>query len=433
MVNQKETIANANSSGIIKDFYASGTAMTQTLGRKPDFNPNVALKVIKKDPTIKGAMITMSDKVLETPWQIVARDRRSKKVTLEKQLEDLRFNSLLRKVVLNLILYGNAFVEIVKKKGKVTDLNLLETTHMEILSKDNGDVTGYQQRVVNKQNKPINWKPEQVVHFKLTEITTNVWAEVDLESIYETVLIKDKVRDWIRWFFETNQARGFYSIKSANSAKVKDFLSHLKASERDLSKPIIAQGDVSYQLLRNYSEEGRTMNELLLWTDTQLLALLQVPPIAMGFPDMSGRSNSVEQYRALNTRVRNIQRILEDQISYDLFPILGYQKAKFEFGAIDDQQMKSKMEVVKTMRDSGFTNEAIDEWLKAQNIIFKTQNVFSDDEVEPVAEQREKKGEGEPNRQLDEISTREDQLVANSNDGFEYETTEQWKEYIKDE
>jgi hypothetical protein len=210
---------------------------------------------------------------------------------------------------------------------------------------------------------------------------------------------------------------------------VRDFLSHLKASEKDLTRPIIAQGDVTYQLLRNYSDEGKDFNELLLWCDNQILALLQVPPIAMGFPDMSGRSNSVEQNAALSTRVKSFHEILEDTITYELFPHMGFDKLIFEFGALDNKHMKSNMEIVKIMKDSGFSDDAIQEWLTSENILFSTPQLFSSESEPAVASTREKKGVDEPNAELDEISTRDDQLVKNSKDNYEYEPAEQWKEY----
>jgi len=432
----KETIANANSKGLILDYYSTPSNNQYSFGRKSDFDLRKALNVIKNDPVVKGAMITMVDKVMETPWQLVGRDKRSRKSELEKKLRDLRFSKLLRKIVFNLVLYGNCFVEVVKQGGKVTDLNVLETINTDIKCKDNGDVTSYIQTVGKGTSKnPITWNPERIVHFKLSEITTNVWGEVDLQSVYDTILIKDAVREWIRWFFQTNQARGFYNIKSANREKVKDFLANLKANEVDKSKPVIAQGEIVYQLLRNFGDETKTLNDLLLWLDNQILALLNVPPIAMGFPDMSGRSNSVEQFRSLNIRVNSFHEIIEDYVTYDLFPKIGFEKVELEFGAIDDMTLKSKMEVVTLMRNANFTNEAIEEWLNEQNIFFKTKKLFEEpmemenDKVQgEFAPSRMRKGEGEPNKQKDEVSTRDDQLVKNSVDKITMET-DQWRKY----
>jgi hypothetical protein len=427
MAEDKKLIANANSKGLILNYYGSNS---KYLGRKADFNLNTAIKIIKNDPVVKGALISLCDKVMGTPYQVIAKDKRSKKTKLEMALRELRFSKVLRKIIFNMLLYGNCFVEIVKKGGKTTDINVLETTRMEILAENNGDVTGYQQ-IMGNDNQPIKWDKEKIVHFKLTDITTNTWGEVDIESIYETVLIKDHVRTWINWFFATNQARGFYNIESAGEQKVKDFLSNLKANERDLGKPVIAQGKITYQVLRTFAEEGKSLNEVLLWCNTELLALLQVPPIVMGFPDMSGRANSSEQQSSLNVRVNSIQQILEDYVTYELFPKMSYDKVMLEFGALDEKAMKQTMETLVMMKNAGFSNEAMTEWLREQDMFFETKKVFNEPEDMMMgmkeggndknatgqsegAPSRARKGEGEANKQKDQISTRADQLVANS-------------------
>jgi phage portal protein BeeE len=421
-MSRQEVITNANSQGVILDFYNNST---NQFGKTADFDLNKALKIIKNDPVVKGAIISLCDKVLETPFQAVGRDGKSKEKEAQQKLEDLRMRALTRKVVFNLLLYGNAFVEIVKKNKKVTDLNVLESNHMEIQAKENGDVTGYIQNVPGEKGL-IKFSKDKVVHIKLTDITTNTWGEVDIQSIYDTVLLKDSVRNWILWFFKTNQSRGFYNIKNASEQKVKTFLSMLKANEKDLTKPVIAQGEVEYQLLRTFADEGKSMNDVLLWANTEILALLQVPPITMGFPDMSGRSNSSEQQKALHTKVYSIQQILEDAYTYELLPAIGFPKVKFTFGALDDSMMKQKMEVVVMMKNAGFTNEAIEEWMKSEGVFFETTDIFNKPEdfglpggnsvtgQDEDAPSRQRKGEGEANEQQDEVTTREDQLVANA-------------------
>lgn len=434
---------NDNSKGLIIDYY-SGSAgrSTPQFGRKADFNLTEALKIIKNDPVVKGAIISLCDKIMETPFQVVGKDKRSKKKEVELMLRELRFEKTLRKVIFNMLLYGNAFIEIVKKDGKVTDLNVLESTFMEIVAKDNGDIEKYQQ-VQGNDDRPISWDADRIVHFTLTEITSNVWGEVDIESLYDTVLIKDYIRQWMQWFFKTNQSRGFYNIENASEQKVKDFLSLLKANEVNYGLPVIAQGKVSYQVLRSFADEGKSLNDVLLWANTEILALLQVPPIVVGFPDMSGRANSSEQQKSLNTRVNSIQKNIEEFVTYDLFPKIGYDKVLFEFGALDDAMMKQKMEVLVMMKNAGFTNDAMIEWLKEQDIYFDTEKVFNEPEdfmfgedrtvtdQDESAPSRQRKGEGEANKQKDEPSTREDQLMKNTYPDF-IEPTDQYKEFEKE-
>ena len=166
-----------------------------------------ALSIIKNDPVVKGALVTLVDKVLESGWRITGKDKRSRIKALEDKLGKIRFNKVLKKLVFNLILYNNAFVEVVKKGEELTDLNVLENTLMEIETKDNGDIVSYSQDVLTKPT----WKPEKILHVKLHEITNNVWAEpLDMEALYETTLIKDYIRQYLMWFFGTTQKRGVY-------------------------------------------------------------------------------------------------------------------------------------------------------------------------------------------------------------------------------
>jgi hypothetical protein len=380
----KTIVENANSLGLIQDYYGTSTNGYGVLdGRRPQFDPKKALKVLENDPLVKGAIITLVDKTLESGWRIVGVDKKSRKSQLENKLKELRFDSILRKALYNLVLYNNAFIEIVKKEDTITDLNVLETTFMEIKSDDFGNVTGYQQNVLVGSAIQPTWTPDKILHLKLRDITSNVWASpLDMQTLYETALLKDYIRQWLTWFFGTNQLRGLYAIESgASEVKVKEFLSYLKASEKDKTKPLILQGKVVYQMLNSFSE-GDKIIQLLNWCDSQMLMLLQVPPIAIGQPDSSGRSNSVEQFNALNSTVLGIQRVLEENISYDLFPKIGFDKVLFDFGVLDQTARLKVFEIAEKMKTMLFTDEAIKEFLESQGIVFETKELFKD----PVAE-----------------------------------------------
>lgn len=381
-VKEEKIVSNADSKGLILD-YLTKTPLRKdqlgTMGQSADFEPRKALTVIKNDPVVRACLTTIVDKVLETKWMVKGRNKKTRTKELEGKLKSIRFNRLLRKLLFNLVLYNNAFVEIVRKRGEFSDLNVLETIFMRIDANPNGDVIGYYQETGGPGDKPY-WKEEDVVHFKLDEITTNTWSDLTIEALYETVLIKDYVRQWLTWFFGTNQMKGFYNIKNANGQKVKDFLSYLKAAEKDKSKPIIAEGEVTYQVLSSFAQEGQTLNDVLGWCDQQIIILLQVPPIAIGLPDSSGRSNSVEQYQALNTRVLAIERIIEESHSYDLFPKIGYDNNDFIFGVLDESIRKSTFEIAKIMKDMMMTDEAITEYLETQGVVFDSKKLFKEPE-----------------------------------------------------
>lgn len=411
----------SNGKALIEDYFGTTSApYGAMIGRKPKFNPKKALEVIENDPLVKGAIITLVDKTLESGWRITGMDRRSRKKELENKLKDVRFNTILRKALFNLFLYNNTFVEIVKKGEELSELNVVPTTMMEIQSDDFGNIKGYKQDAhVGVNAYAPQWTPEQICHIKLRELTSNVWASpLDIQSLYETVLLKDYIRQWLTWFFGTNQLRGLYAIESgASDARIKDFVSYLKASEKDKTKPLILQGKVVYQMLNSFSE-GDKILQVLSWCDNQILMLLQVPPIAVGQPDSSGRSNSVEQFQALNTTVLAVQNVLEEYITYDLFKKIGYEKVLFDFGVVDQTARTKAFEIAEKMKNMMMTDEVIQEFLESQGIVFSTEKLFKDVEeiqaLEGVAPDPQKQYDNAPSRKRQDGSSNSTLSKANT-------------------
>ena len=372
--NETQIVSNANSEGFIKDWastpYFSSQQRYGALGAIPRFSTEKVLSVVRNDPLVRGAIITLVDKTLESSWRITPMSKEKENI-----LKKLRFSKVLKKVLYNLILYNNAYVEIVKQGDKVTDLNVLETSLMKIESKDNGDILLYFQEAGTRDRRP-EWLPDKLTHYKIDDFTSNVWAETNIEAIYETILVKDYIRQWLQWFFGTNQMRPAYNIKDAAGVKVDELISYLKGSEKNLTKPLIFEGELDIKFLISFANEGKSLMDVLNWCDNQILMLLQVPPIAIGLPDASGRSNSVEQYTALNIRIHSLQESLEEITTYDLFKKIGFENYEFEFGVLDESTRKSVFENVQLMRNSQFSDEAIVEYLESQGVVFKTSKVL---------------------------------------------------------
>lgn len=72
---------------------------------------------------------------------------------------------LLRNVVTDLELFGDAYLEIVVLLGEPIALYTLDSTTMTIISDDHGEVTGYNQSVDGMRT--ADFDPDQVIHFSL--------------------------------------------------------------------------------------------------------------------------------------------------------------------------------------------------------------------------------------------------------------------------
>jgi len=373
----KSIVKNADSKGLIKDYqeYLAGTGVGRggVLGRAPRTSTEVALRVIRNDPVVRAAVIKLVDKVVESGWRVQALDgnKKSRKGDLEALLRKVRFDRVIRKVVFNLILYNNAFVELRKKGGVLSDVNVLEPEFMRIEAKDNGDVVGYYQETGGSSQSYPRWKVDEVVHFKLDDFTSNVWSEFNIEALYETILIKDYARNWLSWLYKTNQFRPVLSVEATNSTKMKELLSFLKFAEQHVGKPIPVEGKLTVSPLQEPSIVEWPL-KVISWCNTEVMKLLQVPEISVGTSDNGGRADGAEQREYLNTRVFNIHRLLEDDITYDLFVKAGFGKVEFVFGILDETVRTRVFENVQLMRNSNFTEDAILEYMEAQGVIFST-------------------------------------------------------------
>lgn len=372
-------IANADSKGVILDYFSlSGIPQVDgVLGRSPRTDPAIALKLVRQDPVVRSSVIKLVDKANESGWRLQAMDgnKKSSIKKLEQKLKETRFNRLLRKIMFNLIMYNNAFVEVRKSGGELKELNLLETEYMKIDADQHGNIRGYYQQVGLIEGYP-RWKPEEVVHFKLDDFTTNVWSEFNIEAIYETVLIKDYCRQFLLWFHKTNQMRPVLAVEDTHKDRMLEFVAYLKAAEYNIGKPIPVEGKLTVTSLQDPSKIIPSVMSVIAWANGEIRQLLQVPEIAAGINDASGRAAGAEQREYINTRIFNIHTLMEDDITYDLFPKIGYDRVEFVYGILDETVRTRVFETALTMRQAQFTPEAIQEYLEDQGVVFNTPDVL---------------------------------------------------------
>jgi len=440
MVNRKSTVQKA-SKGVIEGYYNDTNVFNPkdiSNGLMPHFDRNKALKSVRKDSIVLASLNTLVDKSLDKGYNIF-KDTNQKNEFLTKKLNELKFRRLLRPVFYNLFAYGNVFIENVKDgNDNIKELHILETTITQPVANSHGEILGYTQSEGDNGKTPF-WKPEEVTHIALTKLTTGIWGELDIESIYTSVLIKEYVYSYLGWLFGTNQFKSFYNIEEANSDQIKEFLSFVKKAEGNIQKPVIARGKINHQILRDFSD-GETILNLLNKCDANILSLMQVPPILIGLPGDSNRSNSDSQERSFFTRINAVQKVVEDEVSFDLFEKIGYKNNYLKFNNLKDVDIGQLLEQAERMKLIGFKSNKVEEFLKENNFpitgslidkdLYAPQPMESNEEKsEDMQPSRERKDDGESNEKIgsgEEGTTREDQLVKKGNT-HDYSYTEPGK------
>jgi hypothetical protein len=420
-MSNEEIVSRENSKQVLLGFLTGKDSFSK------EFDPSLARNIVRQDPLISASLETEANKVLEGGWGIKL-NKKDNKELMKRFRTKYRFDDLLQSAITNLR-WQDALVEIGWENSKVTDLNLLDPSVIKVKANPNGDPLLYYQETPQPNVDGITyveWLPKNIVHIKLKDSILNFWGDSDLRVAYETVLIKDFIRQFLIWLFKTNQFRNHVNFKTlASEEQVKRFVSFYKEGEKSYGKPVLTDGEVSIGAMRELTDL-QNLIDIMDWCDNQLRMLLQQTPISLGTGGGS-RSEGDALNDSQRTSIKAIQRKLYNAINFELFDKMGISSgAEFYWKPLDRMTEKGVFEVVEIMKRSMMTDEAIAEFMEQQGITFSTDKLFNEPEesnVEVTPEQRsqkdaspsrETKGVGQANKKIgtgESGTTREDQLV----------------------
>lgn len=427
-MSKEEIVSRENSKQVLISFLTGKDSFSK------EFDLSLARQIVRQDPLISASLETEANKVLEGGWSIKL-NKKDNKELIKRFRKNYRFDDLLQTLISNLR-WQDALIEIGREGGKVSDLNLLDPVVIKVKANPNGDPLLYYQDSVSPNVDGVSlieWLPRNIVHVKLKDSILNFWGDSDLRVAYETVLIKDFIRQFLIWLFKTNQFRNHINFKTlASEEQIKRFVSFYKEGEKSYGKPVLTDGEVTVSAMRELTDLQNLIG-ILDWCDNQLRMLLQQTPISLG---VGGGSRS--EGDALNdtqkTSIKALQRKIANAINYELFDKMGISDgAEFYWKPLDRMTEKGVFEVVEIMKRSMMTDEVIKEFMEQQGLSFSADKIFNEPEesdVEVTPEQRsnkdasssrETKGAGESNEKIGtgkQGTTREDQLVKRSVDKF---------------
>lgn len=391
----------------------------------PNFNLSKVTEMMDNDPVARGAFSAYVDKCMEGGYSILKRNTKELDEAEQLRMEEKwMFNTkVLRKLFIQLKLYNNAFVEIIRNsKKEVTDVNVLDTENIEPITEPNGDPVMYKSRSIPAgSNEQPTWDEEEIVWYKLNDVSRG-WAPVDLKALYTTLLTKEYVLRFMAWLWKTGQYRLTYQFNSGVANRdINDFLAMARKLDFDFSKPSIYKGEGVAQVLRGM-QENESAVKMLEYLDQQILISMRIPGIDAGFMNSGSRSDTDGAKSTLSTHVKSVKSIIADYTNFTLFPRINKSNSFLLFKPTDRLDTAKILDMVTVMSNLGMTDQAKKELLVQEGLAFSGKEWFKPDEDKPTrsttgqalgAESREGKTEGDMNEQIgtgEESTTRQDQM-----------------------
>lgn len=433
MVHKDDTIEKA-SKGFIKDWYSAQKLLIskkQGNGVLPEFDRNKALEAIRKDYAVQTALNILVDKSLENGYTIFGEHDKSNIDEFEKIRKKTRFDRQLRQWFYQVYGYQNCFIENIKDGfNKPKELHTLETTQTEPVLDQHGTVIAYTQIIPNASDNPPTWSPDEVTHIKLNTLTTAGWSDLDIQSIYTSVLIKQYIMKYLGWITGSNQLRPILNFKEASDDDVVEFLSYLKKAYDNIEVPLPMKGEVEKITLADLSE-GEILLRIMDKMDENIYSVMHVPPIASNETGQSNRSSADKQEQMLSMRVKAVQHVFKEAFENDLFPKMGFPNIRINFKSPIKNDIGKMMEVAERMKTIGIKTELIEKFLIDEGF-YNEKEIFDKKKLkaemdglnpkksEDMFPSRKRKPEDEISKEIgtgDNSSTRQDQLVEKAYSG----------------
>ncbi len=386
--------------GLVKDYYKENVDFSV----EPPANYDLLLDMFENDTVLTTAIDTTVDVGTSSGFTLYGKNKRSIESVTTMFEDTLDFDRVIQNIFYSMLIYGDAFMEIRWMDGKPDELFCLETTEMKIMYDEHGTILGYVQTPVGSTKK-IYFKPDEVVHFKLKEIGSRVYSYTPFKSIMREYSTKKYASNYLSRIFVNFPPRLLYVLKTASKDQTKAFIQNLKQAKAQPHKDLVGWGEIEVKETGVF-DFSKGLTDILNYLRTELLMITKVPPIWVGIPDDSNRSNSEAQIRSFETRIRAIQKKIESSVNRQLIPALGLSKIKLRFNPFSLMEEKSIIEIAEKMRTIGIDGDSVLSYIRGKGLVLPDGAKIEDPVVNtPAGEQ--------PNRGADSGSGRKTKLDGN--------------------
>ncbi|MEA2035888.1 MAG: phage portal protein [Nanoarchaeota archaeon] len=353
------------SSGIVKDYYKE--SHDNTVSSPTDYN--LLLDMCESDPVLTTALDTTVDVGSAHGFRFLGKNNRTTKELQELFEDTLDFDLVSQNIMYSMLIYGDAFLEIRKLDGAPSELHVLETTEMKIQYDKHGEILGYIQTPISEPSSKVHFSVDDVVHFKLKSIGSRVYSYTPLKSIMRDYSTNKFANSYLANIFKNFPPRLLYVLKTANKEQTKMFIENLKRAKNTPHKDLVGWGEIETKETGVF-DFSKGLVEILNHLRTSILMITKVPPIWIGIPDNSNRSNSEAQIRSFETRIKSVQNKIASAINKQLLPALGFspKNVKFAFNSFSLMEEKSIMNNAKVMKDIGIDDDSVLDYILARGI-----------------------------------------------------------------
>ncbi len=206
------------------------------------------------------------------------------------------FLQLLRSIIVDLLIFGEAYVEIVRgKDGKPYQLHKIDCITMSYVLDPHGQILKYEQQL-SHSNESIPLNPKDIIRWWLPHPRANMIAQSPIERILDAVNLDRHMVNWITKFFEKGAKSPYWIQHGGGEREATRFLEWFTENftgDRNAHAPITTWGNTKI------TEFGKGAIEIDFplgreRTREETLAGFGVPPMVVGVIKTAGLGGTGE-------------------------------------------------------------------------------------------------------------------------------------------
>ena len=279
----------------------------------------------------------------------------------EKPNVDDTFADIVSEIIVDLHLYGDAYVEVVKDKKTKLPIGLFNVyaPSIRILVNKTGRVLGYLQISSSggAGTKPVFFSPEEIVHFKLPNPGNEVYGLSPLESLSLPLETDIHAQIYNKTFFENNATpRLHLDLGNCSLPQLKRMREYVRSEfkgSKNAHKTFVTEGGATLQVIGTSSADMEFLNQRKFSRD-EILAVFGVPPMKVGITEDVNRASALESDKSFKSdKIIPLQRMISNKINLCVVSLFNNPRVKFEFSELDLRDAKEQSQIDKIDLESG--------------------------------------------------------------------------------
>lgn len=413
LVNPEE-IQVRESMGLVKDIYDPAVAVRQPLSAY-----QTMLDLIHSDTTLATAYDIVVDFATYRGYDFTGGSKTNRD-ELRDTFNDLNFRQVSPNLLYSMCYYGDGFLELRKNNSRIpNELWVLETTEMRIIYDIHGKVEGYVQRPftlqgltepqilklegkIEKPNKGIFFKPEDVLHFRMKWIGSQVYSYNPNEPISTPASTKLYAGNYLMNIFLNMPPRYVAHLAGINKSDYKLAKQEFRSTKTNYKKTIAFSRSndpqSKLQIQKIDAPYDRELIEIIKWLNNEILKVTRVPRSWVEESGVENRGVTEAEQRPFDVRIQAIHHnILEPTINRGLLRALGHskkpkgssEKTVFRFNEISRKGETEILQNAGLLRDMGLKPKALTKYLDERGILGLDETDFEEDQLKKNMELNE--------------------------------------------